>query len=205
MIHCFGNSHINTFSNCDNMSYISNNDTFKLYHLGPTIAYNFFEHHYPNVVSMLHNINVKTDYVTLVVGEVDCRLHLPKQADIQKISDKVIVDECVNRLFKCYSHLQELGVKCLVYSTHPTTSYICPDNKDYIYDTMKRRNDICVLWNDKCKSLCLERNMPFISFYNKLVNDNNETNMDHFLDYCHLKSSMIYPTILVETMKVIYD
>lgn len=201
MIHCFGNSHINTFSNCDVMSYVANNDVFKLYHLGPTIAYNFFEHHYPNVVSLLHNINPVTDYVTLVVGEVDCRLHLPKQADLQNISDFEIVNDCVNRLFRCYKHLQELNVKCLVYSTHPTTSYICPDNKDYIYSDMKRRNDICLLWNSCCERLCEQYNIPYISFYDKLVNENNETNMEYFLDYCHLKSSMIYETILRETKR----
>jgi len=153
---------------------------FKLYHLGPTIAYNFYEHHYPAVVSLLDNINIHTDYVTLIVGEVDCRLHLPKQADIQHVKDKIVVDDCVNRLFKCYSHLQELGVKCLVYSAHPTTAYIHPDIQKYIYGSMERRNEICVLWNKRCNQLCLEKNIPFISFYDKLITDKNETNMEYF-------------------------
>jgi hypothetical protein len=152
-IHCFGNSHINNFSNSDALSFESKNDLFVLYHLGPTIAYNFYEHHFQKVLENLHNIDKENDYITLVLGEVDCRLHLPKQADLQGKSDEELVEECVDRLFKCYKELKELGYNCLVYSTHPTTSKEYPELSEYIYDHHERRNHICVLWN-----LCVKKN-----------------------------------------------
>ena len=60
-------------------------DIFRTYHLGPTIAYNFYEHHFPRVLDIINtsNINKEDDYICLVVGEVDCRWHLPLQAEKQ--------------------------------------------------------------------------------------------------------------------------
>jgi hypothetical protein len=199
MIHCFGNSHINNFSNSNTLSYFSKNSDFVLYHLGPTISYNFYEHHFNKILQNISNVNKEIDYITIVSGEVDCRLHLPKQADIQKRTDYDIVVECLDRLFLCYSKLIEFGYKCVVYSTHPTTSYICPENKDYIYDDMLRRNNICVIWNGVCLEKCKQLNIPFISFYDILVDSNNNTLMEYYLDYCHLNSSLIFDNILQRT------
>lgn len=194
MIHCFGNSHINTFSNKSYLSYESN-DIFKLYHLGPTIAYNFYNNHYNKVLSLLPQI-CKNEYVSLILGEVDCRLHIPKQADIQNRTDEDVVKEVVDRMFLCYDDIIKNGYCPIVFSTHPTTKTIDLENADYIYGDMYRRNNICVLWNNYCEYMCNLKNIPFVSFYSLLVNDKNETFMEYFLDYCHINSSLIYTEIL---------
>ena len=79
MIHCIGNSHINTFSGEPELNYKNvQNDYFKGYWIGPTIAYNIFDHHFKNAMNHVREIS-NFDYITLIVGEVDCRLHLPQQ------------------------------------------------------------------------------------------------------------------------------
>jgi len=197
MIHVIGNSHVNTFSSDNKLNMSFENDLFKSHHIGPVIAYNFYEHHMPSVYNIIKNIN-KNDYISLIVGEVDCRLHLPLQADKQNQTDDKIVDECVNRLFRCYDVLKNNGYNLIVFSTHPTTT----ENHDMsktdrpIYGNVERRNNICLMWNKKLEELCKIKNIKYVDFYHLLVDENNITKMEYFLDYCHLNSSMCYPFIL---------
>ena len=123
MIHLIGNSHVNTFSNDNEVKLSFENEYFKPYHIGPVIAYNFYEHHMGSVNEIINNNNIQKDeYISLIVGEVDCRVHLPLQADKQNKTDFEIVEECVNRLFICYDNLLERGFNIIVYSNHPTTT-----------------------------------------------------------------------------------
>lgn len=202
MIHLIGNSHVNTFSNDNKLNLSFENDFFKSYHIGPVIAYNFYEHHMGSVNEIINNNNIqKDDYISLIVGEVDCRLHLPLQADKQNKTDIEIVEECVNRLFRCYDNLLERGFNLIVYSTHPTTT----ENHDMsredrpIYSSVERRNDISLLWNEKTEELCKSKNIKFVNFYDLLIDEKNITKMVYYLDYCHLNSSMCYPFILKKT------
>lgn len=200
MIHLIGNSHVNTFSNDEKVNFSFENEFFKSYHIGPIIAYNFYEHHMTHVNEIIKNIQ-KNDYISLIVGEVDCRVHLPLQADIQTKTDSEIVDECVTRLFRCYDDLLERNYKLIVYSTHPTTieGHDMTREDRPIYGDMSRRNNISLMWNKKLEELCKSKNIKFVNFYDLLVNENNITKMEYFLDYCHLNSSMCYPFILEKT------
>ena len=70
-IHVIGNSHVSIFAGSSNIItyyphksiYSVKNETnetnetneieFNVYHLGPIIAYNFFDHHYPKVLDII--------------------------------------------------------------------------------------------------------------------------------------------------------
>lgn len=194
MIHCFGNSHVNTFSNCDYLSFESKNDIFKLYHLGPTIAYNFKDNHLYKVYQQLQDICVG-DYISLILGEVDCRLHLPMRiVSVDNIEE--IVVECVERLFESYKKLISDGYKCIHFSTHPTCIIPDKENEQYVVGDVYFRNNICVVWNSVCEKLCNKNGIPFINFYDLLVDKNNLTKMEYFIDYCHLNSKMVFKDIV---------
>ena len=96
-IFCIGNSHVNIFRGIDEVFGDDKIEMFKTKHIGPTIAYNFYEHHYPQVLDYLSstNINITNDYVMLIVGEVDCRWHLPKQAELQNRNVENLIEECI--------------------------------------------------------------------------------------------------------------
>ena len=102
MIQVFGNSHAALFTGappCGNMvpkakefpkgrGYTESHPTlpFRTWFLGAVLAYNFFENHFSRIKN---HINEKKEWfpegtkIVLVCGEVDCRLHLPKQVKIQ--------------------------------------------------------------------------------------------------------------------------
>jgi len=212
MIYCIGNSHVAYFAGTEKRSYfpkkenesfneLIGDDRFKLLDLGGIIAYNFIDSHMNKVYDIIKNI----DYISLIAGEVDCRLHLPSQADKQNKSDEETVNECAERFFICYDKLIEMGYKVFCISTHPTTTegHSMQDMSRPIYGNVERRNNICVLWNRKLEELSLIRNIPFITIYNNLVDENNITKMEYFSDYCHLNSSKVINFYLDELKK--YD
>lgn len=200
MIHCIGNSHINNFSNEETLSYVSNDERFKLYHIGPVIAFNFLDHHMPKVYPLISGINKAEDYICLVAGEVDCRLHLPLQADRQGVSDEYIVWQCVNRFFYCYIDLIRRKYNVFYLGTHPTTTknHDMSSTDSPIYGDVYRRNKICLLWNNGLENLCKSYGIPFVNFYRYLVDENNVTKTEYFIDYCHLNSKKIFGFLLKE-------
>ncbi len=203
MIHCVGNSHVNNFSNSEKLNMNFQNKYFKSYHIGPVTAYNFFENHIQSVNNMLNNIDKTNDWITIIVGEVDCRLHLPLQADRQNRLDSDVVNECINRFIRCYDILINNGYKVFCMGTQPSTTegHNMNTADRPIYDSMERRNSICLLWDKYLKLECDKRNIKFISIYNYLVDENNITNMNYFQDYCHLIGSKSYPLIVDELIK----
>jgi hypothetical protein len=206
-IFCIGNSHVNIFKGIDKIFGNDAIDIFVTMHLGPTIAYNFYEHHYPNVIEYLSstNINIKEDYVMLVVGEVDCRWHLPKQAELQNKNVEDLVEECINRYFRCYLDLIDRGYKVIVWAGHPSTTEGHDEEiSKPVYSTCEYRNAISLYWNNYLKKVSEENNIPFLSIIKYLIDNNNLTKMEYFIDYCHLRSSMVMPFVYKE-LKYILD
>lgn len=205
-IFCIGNSHVNIFRGVDSVFSNDEIDMFTTMYLGPTIAYNFYENHYPKVLEYLSStiINIKEDYVMLIVGEVDCRWHLPKQAEIQTQNIENLVEECINRYFRCYLDLLNRGYKVIVWAGHPsTTSGHCDDMNSPVYSNCEYRNRITLYWNDYLKKNSEENNIPFLSIIKYLIDDKNLTKMEYFMDYCHLKSSMVIPFIYKELKNIL--
>jgi hypothetical protein len=204
-IHCIGNSHLNTFSYTSGFTnfQFSNNPIFRFHWLGPVIAYNYYEHYLQKTKEYLKTINKENDYVIIVVGEVDCRLHLPKQADEQHKSDDTIVKECIDRLSRVFNELKQ-EYKLIIFGTHPTT----PEQHNMsnidrpIYGDMKRRNNICVLWNNYLQQYSKDNNISYISIYEYLVDEHNNTKTEYFFDYCHLNGIKVIPFIQQEFLKI---
>jgi hypothetical protein len=103
MIYTFGNSHAHLFTDSKPATYgigENKNSSFTSISLGPTIAFNFYEHHFSRLKEYLNNLQFDKDkdFIMLIIGEVDCRWHLPYQSSIQNQSNKEIVKECIDRL-----------------------------------------------------------------------------------------------------------
>ena len=120
MIYAIGNSHAHFFTNshpADTEGRFKN-EYFTSYSLGPTIAYNFYEHHLQKIIELIQSnkINIlPSDHILLVVGEVDCRWHLPKQAEEQKRNVQDIVNECIDRFFKTHLFLKQNEIPTIPY------------------------------------------------------------------------------------------
>jgi hypothetical protein len=196
MIFVFGNSHAHVFTNTHPATFGmgNKNERFTSFSLGPTIAYNFFEHHYPTMLNWIEqlNINKENDYIVLAIGEVDCRWHLPYQASIQGKTNEVIVSECIDRYFRVYLDLKNKGYNIIGWGGHPSTiSGHNDDQNEPVFGDCLSRNKISLLWNNLLKENCKKNNIDFISIIEDLIDEDGLTRMEYFSDYCHLSYAMV--------------
>lgn len=123
----------------------------------------------------------------LIVGEVDCRWHLPLQASIQNRSIESVVDECIDRLFVSYLDLIERGYRIIGWGGHPsTTSGHNDDMNQPVFGDCINRNSISRYWNNTLKIKCEEHNIEYVSIIEDLIDGEELTRMEYFMDYCHL-------------------
>jgi hypothetical protein len=204
MIYCIGNSHANVFTNTHPaiQSRIIKSD-FVSCSIGPVIAYNFLENHFHKVLNILEssNFNKKIDYVMLIVGEVDCRWHLPKKSNDNDIDHHNIVEECIDRFFNNYLELKSKGYNVIGWGGHPSTINGHDDNPDQpVFGNCLARNAISRTWDKLLKSKCELNNIPYISIMENLIDDNGFTKMEYFMDYCHLNYSKV-ESMLIDKFK----
>ncbi len=207
MIYCIGNSHANTFTktNPQERYKLNTYDIFASYSLGPVIAYNFYEHHLSKIYSLLDKEIKLTneDYIMLIVGEVDCRWHLPKIIKEEKRTIKNVVEECIDRFFKCYIKLVSDNIKVICWAGHPTTNRDHSDDKsEPIYGNVIFRNEISLYWNDYLKYKCENNDISFLSIMKYLIDDNGYTRKNFYMDYCHLYYDFISTLIHDELIKI---
>lgn len=211
MLRVFGNSHVITFCGSPPSGNISPKITVDKPVHNPShrsivshflgkgiIAYNFRWHHLPKVRQCLanHGGSKANDVLLFYVGEVDCRYHLAKR--VLAGGDRVeLVKECVERLWLAYDELLAEGWKIAVAGTHPTTTEGHDEHPDHPHwGDCAHRNAICVEWNKQLKEKCDSAGVPFICVYDKLVDENNITRMEYFVDYCHLNYERCFPMFL---------
>lgn len=191
MIYAFGNSHAHFFTNSDHTRFGEGDkrtEYCRSFSLGPVIAYNFMSHHFPLLTNMVNNLPIqKEDPILLVIGEVDCRWHLPLQAAKQNRDANEIVHECVDRFFHAHLALKEAGYRVVGWGNHPSsTQSHDPTPSDPVYGDCLLRNKISLEWNDYLEKKCKESGIEFISIIRELINVDGLTKMEYFKDYCHL-------------------
>jgi hypothetical protein len=197
MIYTFGNSHSHVFTNSLPSTFgvgEKNNDFFTSVSLGPTIAYNFYDHHYGNLLKFANEleINKTNDYIMLIVGEVDCRVHLPKQIELQDKPMVEVIRECADRFFRTYLDLKEKGFNVIGWGGHPSTTSGPSENpSEPIVGDCGFRNEISLEWDSYLKSLFIKHNIPYVSIIKDLIGDDGLTKMEYFMDYCHLKHDSV--------------
>lgn len=205
MITCIGNSHANFFTGAHPGT--TNSATFSTpfasYSIGPVIAYNFFEHHLPKVYEALKVCKTqKKDKVLLIVGEVDCRWHLPKQINDSKKDTKIVVDECASRFFRALVRLKNDGYEPVVWCGHPsTTEGHRTDPNCPVWGDCKTRNNISRLWRDALVRLAAPYKFTCIDILGDLINAEGLTRMEFFRDYCHLDTPKFLPTVIEKFKK----
>lgn len=157
------------------------------------LAHKFIERHYPSIISAILQANItENDYVMLIVGEIDCRWHLPKKVIIQNRTPEDVVQECIDEFFPAFLDLQESGYNVVGWGGHPSTTRGHSDDPDNpIYGDCLFRNKISLLWNDLLYNRCQEHGMKFVSIIRDLINDDGLTKMEYFLDDYHLKASVL--------------
>lgn len=197
----FGSSHVSQFCGEDRIIPESNElirfESDKLeYHvmrLGPCTAYNFFwnESYYPRVLRVLRGMSQEGAAVCLMLGEIDCRVHIGRRLE-GGASLVEAVEEVVDRLSMCLIDLGKRGWNVVVIgvqpaSTHPPcTIEWCP-----AVGTCEQRNLITREMNRQLERKCRIHGFKWCSVFDQLMLDDGSPNMSYFMDYVHLRGSMV--------------
>lgn len=195
MIYVFGNSHAHFFTG-ENPGLIGisvkKNNFFTSFSFGAVTAYNFYGHKYKEMLKCLSEMEIKPeDKILLVIGEVDCRWHLPKKAEETNTNINKVVIECVDRFFQTHLDLKNKGYNVIGWGGHPSTNQGHNDNMDCpIFGEVLYRNSISKAWSNYLMKLCMDNNIPFVSVVDDLIEINGKTKFKYFMDYCHLNTEL---------------
>lgn len=143
-IHCIGDSHVSFFSGSDRiqpywpMLSVNTLPWFKSYHTGPALAHNLTKtgttsRGRETLLEILKSQVPAGGQVLLSYGEIDCRVHLVKQAFKQGVPLQTVVDASLDEYFKVVREVMAMGFKVIVYN-------VCPARKGTKFRSLDYKN-----------------------------------------------------------------
>jgi len=216
IIHCIGDSHVTFFSGRNSTQKGWPKKSFnkyaflKSYYFGPVLAYNLCSFKTRNkgrekLFYLLDHILPLGSKVLFCFGEIDCRAHLLKQAEIRGRSIQEITRACVDRYFSVIKETKERGFEVIVFNAIPSGIL---DNAIKVefpyYGTNFERNSVSKYFNKYLKQKLNKYNISFINIFDKLVSENFETNTNYYFDGIHL-SQKAMPFFFKELLKIYPD
>jgi hypothetical protein len=213
VIHCIGDSHVCFFSWKDGIhpqwpDYIGENMPFLTYRLGACLAYSLCTFNSTTkgreMLLLLLSFLPKQSNILLCFGEIDCRSHLCKQADIQKRSYEDIVKECVNKYFGVILEIKTMGFSVGAWGAIPSTDFSDyeADHPFPSYGTVQQRNTVTRLFNNYLGKLCSKNDIIFVSIFEDLINPDLNPKMEYFIDQNHLSQNAF--SMAISKIKVAY-
>lgn len=211
MIHCIGDSHCCIFSG--KLLFHTWNDSdridddilpeFRTYRIGPTTAYHF-DSKLETVKNIIDQFVKEGDTVMPCCGEVDCRAHLLKQVELQKLPIEIIVQQCVSKYFEAIVSLKQyLDAKRINLAVWgPIASFA--DHIKYpgpFQGTCRDRNAVTQLFTIHLKGLCDQNNIPFGSIFNKMISSGLRTYPNLLAKHIHSSLKTI-PLIYRECKRI---
>lgn len=208
LIYVIGDSHVSFFGEkfqqkglfikpfCDEpgrgIGYVEPNiSPFIPFHIGPALAFNLNKRGTrtqgrEKVDYLLDNWILPNSKILFVLGEIDIRVHVIKQAEIQNVSVETVVSHVVDNYFECLVELSK-KYEINVWGAIPSQSDTSGIDINYPrYGNMQDRNIATKKFNDFLKERCDKEGIGFISVYDYLIDDNMRTRTWYYMDNVHL-------------------
>jgi hypothetical protein len=208
----FGSSHVSAFSGQDRIidqhmeQFESEHFIYYCQRLGPCTAYNFFwnPNYYPRVVNFLETSEFRKDTICLLIGEIDCRVHIGLNAEKASKPVDECVEEVVDRYMLCVLDLKQRGYKVLVMAVQPaSTCAPCTIPDRPAHGLYEDRNRITREFNRLLERKARIHGLLFCSIFDTLMLDEVTPKPHIFMDYVHLRGSVVRP-IFDEALKKLY-
>jgi hypothetical protein len=199
MIHCIGDSHVSVFSGIDKITdgWPSVGDCLPGYHsyrTGPHLAYSVGDPDHVAYRTLRHILNQlpSDDTILLSYGEVDCRVHVVKQAEAQNKSLQDIVNNIVWRYSNAILSVRETHSKVIVYApvascncNHPDAK-VCEENEYPHIGPPELRNFATKAFSKALIDKFENTDIGVLSIFDQLSDDNLKTIDSFYMDSVHL-------------------
>lgn len=192
IIHCIGDSHVSFFSGGDKIGADDQIPFFRTYWLGPVLAFNLCKYGTrtrgrEHLFEIVDRRLPKNSIVLMCFGEIDCRVHLQKEAMTQAKPVPEVVFECAKRYCSVILEVKDRGHRVVVWNAVGTAPDHAPQNPEYPhFGTMRDRNIITHMFNEMLKDLLTDNKIPFISIFDSLVGKDWSTRTEYYQDNWHL-------------------
>ncbi|MEK6620985.1 MAG: hypothetical protein AABZ13_00700 [Planctomycetota bacterium] len=208
MIYCIGDSHVSVFSGRgtkDNpyqqplFPTITKGDlpAFTPIRLGAILAYNLVGKT-SRIFEALEYYKVSRDDVVLLsFGEIDCRMHILRQAQIFNAPVKSLVEECVARYLIAAQIIANKEYRVGFWG--PIASSIAPPLPEHlqkpeefpVFGSCQERNHITQYFNEYLTQLGKAFGLETFSIFPELIHSDHLTRTEYYMDQIHLSQSAI--------------
>jgi hypothetical protein len=206
-IFCIGDSHVSVFLGKDHIAplypekAVSQFPFMDVTRLGPVTAYNFCEitsttkarEKFETILTGLP----PASWLLISAGEIDCRVHLVKQANAQKKTFEEIAEILASRFLSYLGSIQALGFRiCLLLP--PPTKFIEQETPEYpSFGTEIERNQVTRTLTRKLEAECAVMRIPTIGIFEKAVTGQLQTKKEYLWDGIHL-ATLALPDLVAQ-------
>lgn len=187
-----GDSHVNFFSGNEELSFIPiGNDVntcqqvnglpLTVLHMGPALAYN--SNRYGSHTKFREKLDwlreeflQKGDRIICVLGEIDMRAHVFKEANSQNRLYQEIVDRIVENYCEFLLWLKNLGYEVYCYGPIASQKDSAPNTPDHPrVGSEQDRNRATEYFTNKMIAFCMENGIDFLTFFDEMITKDYET------------------------------
>lgn len=205
VIYVIGDSHSNFFSGEENIISIRFSkgiktgsnliSFFKTFHIGPALAFNLARVN--TTTKALEKIRFLVEKhippraaILLCFGEIDCRLHIPKQIKMNDLSREEAIDRILDNYFSLINELKKQGYVIICWGPIASQKDCWGGNSNFPrYGTERDRNIITRVFNEKLEDRCKDNRVKFCSIFKNLISENYLTIEKYISDQCHLSQT----------------
>jgi hypothetical protein len=204
-VHVIGDSHVALFSGSDEMvdawprSSRDPSGRFRAYRLGPVLAYRLPDLATTSLgrekllATLAYGPVPPRGTVMLCFGEIDCRYHIPRQAELQERDVTQVVAECVARYASVVLEVQAMGFATCVWGVIPANE-VAPEEADPEYPfwgTAPGRNAVVRTFNALLAESLEPHGVPVISIFDSLAGPDGVPKRDYYMDSVHLSQKAL--------------
>jgi hypothetical protein len=210
-IYCIGDSHVSVFVGEDRLvpivpeqkkSFVNH---FEIFRLGPVTAYNFCEETSSTNAKQLFEKIINTipanSWIVVSAGEIDCRVHLIKQAIKQNKSFEEICGVLTDKFIDYLATIKNMGYNvCLLMP--PPTKFKEEDTAEYpSFGSETERNEITKCLIQAYIAKCEQYEIPTIGVLNDTVTEDNKTIKKYLWDGIHY-SRIVLPQLILQLREI---
>ncbi len=201
-IYCIGDSHVSVFIGKDALAPVfpergeSIFPIFNVNRIGPITAFNIGNptsstQAKTKIDAIILGEISKGSTIVFCAGEIDIRVHVLKQAHLQKKNADEICAQIIEKYISQLSEYASWGYKIIVVSATPA-SYLTHDDPEYPkFGTEKERNIATRIFNDQLKTQAQKHGFAYVNVFNKYVDSGNVTNKECLWDGVHASSIVL--------------
>jgi hypothetical protein len=179
-------------------------------HLGASTAYGIARADSPRAVrltNLLHRRGKSIGMIITCFGEIDCRTHVVKQAELQGRPIETIADELAARYLNFVTRLADrYEIPVAIWGPPPSTppEHHHHDDRYPTHGTVVERNRAIGRFTSELeRNMENRRNIAFFTAFGDLIDENGVTKPNALFDGCHL--SVTHLPFALQKLDVILD